>query len=96
MESHGITLERVPLTEVPPVESDAGGIIEYLETSTKPAHNRKTLLGYSKGPPDGEAAIVALNKQKAPPIKIAALITIAGMVSGNRLYDSIVDPAGVS
>jgi hypothetical protein len=97
MQSHRVTLERVPLTGVEPVEVDAERIVDYLKTSTKPDDKREILLlGYSKGAPDGEAAIVALRRQTAPAIKIAALITVAGMVGGTRLYDSITDPAGVS
>jgi len=98
LRTHGVTLDRVPLTGVESVEKDALSIVKYLKDSASADSGDKrdvVFLGYSKGAPDAQAAIVALAHQPAP-IKIKGLITLSGMVGGTRLYDQVDDPAGLS
>jgi hypothetical protein len=96
---HHVTLERIPIEGMESVEADSRQIIDYLNVSTKQGDDRPLILvGYSKGAADLEAAIIRIKNETHPALwsRIAALITVAGMIGGSRVYDQLDHPEDVS
>jgi hypothetical protein len=92
LKSHGIDLEWVPITGIQSIEADARVILEYLESTNDPKKRKILLVGYSKGAPDAQGAIVKWLKQSSKSFEIAALISVSGMIGGSRVYDLVADP----
>ena len=87
---HGIRAEPLELTGLESVDDEAAQILVQLRQRALEDKKRWILVGYSKGAADLEV-IVASTASTDVQIhdRIAALVTVAGMIGGSRLYDQI-------
>jgi hypothetical protein len=95
---HHVSLERIALEGMQSVEEDARQIVAKLVANTSPQDDRRIILiGYSKGAADLEAAILLIQQESSTlNSRLAALVTVAGMIGGTRLYDQIEHPNQIS
>jgi hypothetical protein len=95
---HHVTLERITLEGMQSVEDDARQIVNQLKASTSTQDDRRLILiGYSKGAADLQGAILHIqNESPELNARVAALVTVAGMIGGTRLYDQIPHPEQIS
>lgn len=96
--THGVKLERVVLQGMDSPEADAQQILNYLQTPQSLSDPKPIILiGYSKGATDLQAAILRI-QQESPELnsKVRALITVAGMIGGSRIYDLLEQPESIA
>ncbi len=89
-EQHGVKVENLDLVGLGSVDDEASQILVQLRSKAAEDTKKWIVLGFSKGAVDWET-IVASTATKEPQIhdRIAALVTIAGMIGGSRLYDQV-------
>jgi len=80
--AHSYTAETLPVSAFGSSEFNARQIAQYLDKQFVTDQRKYIVLGYSKGTPDLEVAIA---NQPGVKEKVAALVTLSGVVQGSRL-----------
>lgn len=87
--AYGISVEMLPLPN-DSVEANAAKLGEYLRGKMKEDPRKYIVIGYSKGAPDFQVALV---KEAGVKEATAAFISVAGAVGGSVIADSVPDMA---
>ncbi len=89
---HGVDVETLDLPGLLPVENEGQAVLDQLKAKANEDNRKWIVLGYSKGAVDLQWVLLQAAKTD-PQVRerIAALITVAGMIGGSRLYDQVPD-----
>jgi len=89
---HSYTAETLPVSAFGSSEHNAKQIAQYLNSQFQNDQRKYIVLGYSKGTADLEVAIA---NEPGVQDKVAALVTLAGVVQGSRLTEPIKPTSGI-